>query len=185
MLRIWESVSLTPGAAMSERRHPQVVNVDEVEPMQRAKGRFGAKAKRLGASAGARGIGFNWMELQPGKTSFPFHYHTGIEEGMYVLAGTGELRLGAAKVQVRQGDYAAFPAGPDHAHTLTNTGKEPMRYLVFSNTNTTDIVGYPDSRKFGFAALPDPTTWPRGMWVQRMVKDHESVDYFEGEDTGE
>jgi uncharacterized cupin superfamily protein len=31
--------------------------------------------KRLGAPAAARAIGFNWMELQPGKTSFPYHYH--------------------------------------------------------------------------------------------------------------
>jgi uncharacterized cupin superfamily protein len=170
---------------MKERRHLNVVNIDEVEPMERPKGRFGAKAKRLGAPAGARGIGFNWMELQPGKTSFPFHYHTGIEEGLYVLSGSGELRLGGAKVQVRSGDYAAFPAGPDHAHTLANTGAGPLHYLMFSNTNTTDIVGYPDSKKFGFAALPDPTTWPKGMWVQKLVKEQESVGYYDGEDTGE
>jgi hypothetical protein len=33
---------------MPDRRHPQVVNVDEVEPMGRHKGRFGATARRLG-----------------------------------------------------------------------------------------------------------------------------------------
>ena len=51
------------------RRHPRVVNLDEVETMERGKGRFGAKAKRLGAPTGAKAIGFNWMELAPGKTS--------------------------------------------------------------------------------------------------------------------
>jgi uncharacterized cupin superfamily protein len=166
------------------RRHPRVVNLDEVEPMERGKGRFGAKARRLGAPAGAKEIGFNWMELQPGKTSFPYHWHAGIEEGLYVLAGTGELRIGQDKVQVRAGDYAAFPAGPDNAHTLTNTGNVPLQYLSFSNQNTTDIIGYPDSKKLAFGALPDVTTWPSGMWIRKLIRDQESVDYFDGEDTG-
>jgi len=170
---------------MISRRHPQVVNVDEVDGMSRARGRFGAQMKRLGAPAGARAIGFNWMELAPGKTSFPFHYHTGIEEGLYILAGTGELRLGKEKVSVRPGDYAAFPAGPDNAHTLTNTGTQPLQYLSFSNTNTTDIVGYPDSKKFAIGAMPDPSAWPNGMWVRKIIREQESVDYFDGEDTGE
>jgi uncharacterized cupin superfamily protein len=169
---------------MNPRRHARVVNLDEVEAMERPKGRFGGKAKRLGAPAGAQAIGFNWMELQPGKTSYPYHYHTGIEEGLFILTGAGELRIGKDKVAVRQGDYAAFPAGPDHAHALTNTGTQPLQYLMFSNQNTTDIVGYPDSKKFAFAAMPDPSTWPNGMWVRRLIKDQESVDYYEGEDVG-
>ena len=170
---------------MNTRRHPQVVNVDEVEPMSRPRGRFGGVGKRLGAAAGAKALGFNWMELQPGKTSFPYHYHTGIEEGLYILSGTGELRLGNDRVTVREGDYVAFPPGPDHAHALTNTGSEPLRYLSFSDRNTTDICAYPDSKKFAFVAMPDPATWPNGMWVYKLIKDQPSVDYFEGEDTGE
>ena len=170
---------------MAERRHPNVVNVDEVESMERTKGRFGVTGRRLAAPAGARAIGFNWMELAPGKTSLPYHYHTGIEEGLFVLSGTGELRIGQERVGVRSGDYAAFPAGPDHAHTLTNTGSEPLRYLSFSNQNTTDICAYPDSNKFAFAAMPDPSKWPQGMWVYRLIKDQPSVGYYDGEDTGE
>jgi uncharacterized cupin superfamily protein len=171
-------------AAMNTRRHAQVVNIDELEPMEHTRGRFGARAKRLGAPAGAKAIGFNWMELKPGNTSFPYHYHTGIEEGLYILAGSGELRIGKNRVPVRQGDYIAFPAGPDHAHSLTNSGKQPLQYLSFSNQNTTDIVGYPDSKKFAFGAIPDPSTWPQGMWVRKLIRDQESVDYFDGEDTG-
>ncbi len=168
---------------MSARRHPHVVNVDETESLSRPKGRFGVTMRRLGAPAGARGIGFNWMELQPGKTSFPYHYHTGIEEGLYVLSGTGELRIGNERVAVRAGDYAAFPPGPDCAHTLTNTGTEPLRYLSFSTLNTTDVCGYPDSKKFAFVGLADPSAWPNGLWVYKLINDQPSVDYFEGEDT--
>lgn len=170
---------------MSTRRHTRVVNIDEVEALSRPRGRFGVSMKRLGAPAGARAIGFNWMELLPGKTSYPCHYHTGIEEGLYVLSGSGELRIGGEKVGVRAGDYAAFPPGPDCAHTLTNTGTEPLRYLSFSNQNTADICVYPDSKKIGFVALPDPSAWPSGAWIYRLIKDQPSVDYYDGEDTGE
>ncbi len=170
---------------MNSRRHPNVVNIDEVDAMERGKGRFGASGKRLGRPAGAKSIGMNWMQLLPGKTSFPFHFHTGIEEGVFVLAGTGEMRIGKDKVAVKQGDYIAFPPGPDYAHTLTNTGTHPLQYLALSNQNTTDICGYPDSKKFAFAGMADPSTWPEGMWVRKMIKDQDSVDYFEGEDTGE
>jgi uncharacterized cupin superfamily protein len=170
---------------MPERRHSQVINIDEVEPIHRHKGRFGATAKRLGAPTGAKALGFNWAELQPGKTSFPYHFHTGIEEGIYVLSGHGTMRIGKASVAVRAGDYIAFPPGPDSAHTLKNTGEQPLQYLSFSNQNTTDICGYPDSKKFAFGGMEDPSKWPQGMWVSRIVRDQPSVDYYDGEDTGE
>jgi uncharacterized cupin superfamily protein len=170
---------------MPSRRHPQVVNLEEVSTMSRGKGRFGATARRLAAQAGARAIGATWFELQPGKTSFPYHFHTGIEEGLFILSGTGELRIGDDRVAVRSGDYCAFPAGPEHAHTLTNTGTQALQYLALSSQNTTDLVGYPDSKKWLIAATPEPSRWPDGMWMRKIIRDTESVDYFEGEDTGE
>jgi uncharacterized cupin superfamily protein len=170
---------------MNPRRHANVVNIDELESMSRGKGRFGVSAKRLGKPAGAKAIGINWMELQPGKTSFPYHFHTGVEEGIYILAGAGEMRIGEDTVAVKPGDYIAFPPGPAHAHTLTNTGPQALHYLSLSNQNTTDVVGYPDSRKFLFMGMSDPSTWPEGVWVRKLIQDQESVDYFAGEDTGE
>ena len=68
---------------------------------------------------------------------------------------------------------------------MANRRHAPLQYLALSNQNTTDIVGYPDSKKFAFAALPDPSTWPNGMWVRKIVKNEESVDYFAGEDIGD
>src|SRR5437762_2111977 len=115
---------------MNARRHPQVVNVQESEPMSRGKGRFGITARRLASPAGAKQLGCNWMELAPGKTAFPYHFHTGLEEGLFILKGTGELRLGKEKIPVREGDYIAFPAGPEHAHCLSNTAHEPLQYLA-------------------------------------------------------
>ncbi len=33
--------------------------------------------------------------------------------------------------------------------------------------------------------MADPATWPNGMWVRKIIRDQESVDYYDGEDTGE
>jgi len=77
-----------------QQRHPNILNLEEVTANEFGKGRFGAKAKRLSAPTGSKHIGCNWYELAPGKTSFPRHYHTGIEEALFILNGSATLRVG-------------------------------------------------------------------------------------------
>jgi len=121
------------------------------------------------------------VELDPGKTAWPFHFHRANEEAIYVLAGVGTLRLGSERLRVRTGDYVAMPIGADHAHQLTNTGSEVLRYLVVSTMVTPDVCVYPDSGKVGVIdGLDDDeggvrrvVTFPRGA----------EVDYWEGETT--
>ncbi|HEX4513044.1 MAG TPA: cupin domain-containing protein, partial [Polyangiaceae bacterium] len=92
---------------MGERRHPNVVNVDEVEPMKQAKGGFENARKRVGFEAGGLALGCAHTKVEPGKTAFPFHYHSAIEEAVYILEGTGTLRIGTEKLELRRGDYVA------------------------------------------------------------------------------
>jgi len=121
------------------------------------------------------------VELDPGKTAWPFHFHRANEEAIYVLAGVGTLRLGTDRLRVRTGDYVAMPIGADHAHQLTNTGSEVLRYLVLSTMVTPDVCVYPDSGKVGVIdGLDDDegevrrvVTFPQGA----------EVDYWEGETT--
>src|SRR5690349_6123539 len=154
---------------MSERRHKQVVNIDEVTVREDGKGGFGFRARRLGPEASGRALGCSHLELAPGKTAFPFHFHSAIEEGIYVLEGTGTMRIGGDRVEVRAGDYIAFPAGPETSHQLTNTGETPLRYLALSapaTPVTMDIVIYPDSKKVAYASGVDPVKGPRaGGWI--------------------
>src|SRR5271167_3292078 len=111
---------------MSEnRRHPNVVNVDAVSPDEQGQGDFASRRRRLGPEAGGRALGCSHFEVPPGKTAFPFHFHSGFEEALFVLEGTGTARIGKDRVELRAGDYMAFPAGPDGAHALTNTGTGP------------------------------------------------------------
>jgi uncharacterized cupin superfamily protein len=168
------------------RRHPHVVNVDEISPEEQGQGSFGFRRRRFTPEAGARAIGCSHLELAPGKTAFPLHFHSSQEEALFILEGTGTVRIGKDRVQVRAGDYVAFPAGPDTAHALTNTGDIPMRYLAMSGSATAvtlDVVGYPDSKKVAFASGVDPVKGFRaGGWVFKLIKeDQPNVGYYDDE----
>ena len=158
---------------MNPRRHPNVINLADVPPEPFSHGtRFAATARELGDAVGAQKLGACCYEVPPGKTTFPYHWHGAEEESLYVLEGTGTLRLGADTLAVGPGDYVAFPCGPDHAHQLTNTGAAPLRYLCFSTRADVEVVGYPDSGKIGTRA---------GTWLRRRHREANQVDYYDGE----
>jgi uncharacterized cupin superfamily protein len=167
---------------MPDRRHKQVVNIDEVTPREEARGGFRFRGRRLGPEAGSRSLGCTHFELAPGMTAFPFHFHTNYEEALYVLEGAGTLRIGDSEVNLRAGDYVAFPAGPESAHALTNTGTVSLRYLALSGPATPvslDICVYPDSNKVAYAAGVDPAKGLRGgAWIMGMHKQQPRVDYY-------
>jgi len=168
------------------RRHPNVVNIDEITPDRQQQGGFAFDRRRLGPEAGGRSLGCSHFEIPLGKTAFPFHFHSAFEEAIYVLEGTGTLRIGKDRVELRAGDYVGFPAGPDTAHALTNTGASPLRYLCVAGAATPptlDIVSYPDSKKLGFASGFDPVKGLRGgAWVTKLIKEEQPpVGYYDDE----
>ncbi len=162
---------------MSEARHPHIVNVEDVEPYVVDQGpKFAAVCRAVGRASGGKAIGCTWMEIPPGKTAFPFHYHCSVEEGVFVLEGEGTLRLGDETFPLRAGDYVTFPTGPGFAHQILNTGTGPLRYLGLSSASDTDLVGYPDSKKFGAVARSG------GKPVHRFLFRETGIDYFDGEE---
>ncbi len=117
------------------RRHPNVVNVSEIVPHERVVGaQFAARYTRLAANAGAGALGCMWFEVPPGRTAMPLHYHCANEEAVFVLEGTGTLRLGTETVPLRAGDWVSFPVGPAYAHQIINTGTTALRYLACPRT---------------------------------------------------
>jgi len=170
---------------MSERRHPRVVNVDEVEPRTIEKGRrFAAKMRSLGGNTGGKGLGCSHFEVPPGKTAFPHHFHCVLDEAIYVIEGEGTLRIGDERVAVRAGDYVSLPPGPDTAHQLINSGAGPLRYLGISTATTVEVVGYPDSKKVAARASESPAKAREGKWwVSHILRPGESLDYYDGEET--
>ena len=114
----------------TKRRHPNVVNADELEPMDNAHGdKFAAKISGLGRAAGGQGVGRNLFEVPAGRTAFPCHYHCANEEALYVLGGTGTLRIGEAKVALRPGDWINIPAHTRHRVESTDAN-EPSVWLA-------------------------------------------------------
>jgi len=171
---------------MSEttRRHPNVVSLEEVEPQRQEKGtRFGFAAKMLARATGARGIGCTFIEVPPGRTAFPRHFHYANEEAAFILEGQATLRIGKKTVPVRAGDYITFPPGDEYAHQLLNSGKAPLRYLALSTLQTTEVVGYPDSGKVGAAKYAfDPAGKPVAAFRALFRQSSQVTDYYEGEE---
>jgi hypothetical protein len=95
--------------------------------------------------------------------------------------GSGEARIGDARVPVRPGDWIALPTGPELAHQMVNVSTaEPLVYLCISTMRGAEIVEYPDSRKVG-AGVADPTS-PVGFRRIGMFRAGSgTLDYWESE----
>jgi uncharacterized cupin superfamily protein len=149
------------------------------EEKERGAARF--RRKRLGAAAGAERLGASLYELPAGASSWPYHYHAGNEEAMYVLSGTGVLRTPEGESRVGPGDFAAFPADESGAHRLRNDGDEPLRYLAVSTMRDPDVTVYPDSDKVGVFAGAPPGGADRERVVSGYFRRSDAVDYWDGE----
>jgi uncharacterized cupin superfamily protein len=162
-------------------RHRNVRNADEVEVREMIKGRHNMRLRQLGKPAGSIALGATLTEVAAGGISFPRHAHNVNEEAIYVLSGSGEARIGDARVPVRPGDWIALPTGPEHAHQMVNvSAAEPLVYLCISTMLGTEIVEYPDSGKVG-ARVADPTS-PVGFRRVGMFRAGSgTLDYWESE----
>ena len=106
--------------------HPNVVNENELEWGEQSHGeKFGYRRKSIGSTAGSERLGCSLYEVPPGRRAWPYHYHLANEEAIYVLEGSGMLRVGEEEAPVSQGDYVALPAGAEGAHQLVE--REPHR----------------------------------------------------------
>lgn len=132
--------------------------------------RFGGADVPLGKLGGCTQIGFNLMELPPGKQSCPFHWHQREEEHFYVLAGRCVLRSGDARHEMGPGDYVGFPAGTGVAHAFENPFDEPCRLVAVGSKDPDEIAVYPDSGKMKLRALGQIVPLPEN-----------SLDYWQGE----
>jgi len=56
--------------------------------------------------------------VPPGGRAWPYHYHLGKEEAIYVLIGSGTLRLGEREVTLSRGDYVGLPVEEAGAHQI-------------------------------------------------------------------
>ncbi|WP_415382421.1 cupin domain-containing protein [Halosimplex sp. TS25] len=134
---------------MSDSTEPAVVSESNLDWDEYDHGERAFRRKQLGAAAGGDELGTSLYELDPGKRTWPRHYHAGNEEAIYVLAGKLTLWLGTGEPEdgddeetehtLEPGDYVALPSGPDHAHEVEARGEETARFLVLSTMNEPDM----------------------------------------------
>jgi uncharacterized cupin superfamily protein len=168
-----------------------ILNIADVELQPRpaalsatgaAAERFDARMGFIGPQLGAEKLGYNITAVPPGKRAFPFHNHRVNEEMFFVVAGSGEVRIGATSYPIRTGDIIACPAGgKETAHQIINTGTTELRYLGVSTKLSPDIAEYPDSGKFGVLAEYPPDKNGKPQKFSFVGRENLNVNYWEGE----
>lgn len=156
------------------------VNAAELEWRQTDEGDAKFSRKELGAAAtrGDPEIGCSLYELPPGASSWPYHYHTGNAEAMFVLDGRGSVRLDGDEYEVRAGDFVPFPRGEAGAHRVRSGSDDSLQFLMMSTMHEPDVTVYPDSGKFGvFAGSPPGGRDDRALEGYYRIEDR--VGYWE------
>lgn len=171
-----------------------IINVDDAEchprpkefaPKGDAAKAFEVRTAHLSRLLGAEKLGYNISSVPPGKAAYPFHSHRVNEEMFFVLAGSGEIRIGDATHPLREGDVVACPAGgPETAHQIRNNGDADLRYLAVSTQQSPEICDYPDSGKFGVYALGSAKEDKNPKYFYFMGREGMALDYWDEEGSG-
>ncbi|WP_135534139.1 MULTISPECIES: cupin domain-containing protein [Halostella] len=153
------------------------VNADEMEWTTLEEGETFFKRKQLGDAAGGERIGCSLYEIPAGRRSWPYHYHTGNEEAIFVLDGRGTLRLDGESMPLAPGDYVALPGNERGAHRVVNDSDGALRYLMPSTMDEPDVTVYPDTGKIGvFVGAAPGGRGERSL--QGYYQTDDTVDYW-------
>ncbi len=102
--------------------------------------------KSLGDVCGLTGLGFHLIEVPPGAESTEYHRHYFEDECVYILSGQATAIIDDEEFPVAAGDFLGYAAGGP-AHTLVNTGDEPLRCLVAGQRLDHDVADYPHQHR--------------------------------------
>jgi uncharacterized cupin superfamily protein len=125
---------------------------------------------RLAELCNAKHFQFDIRSLDPGKFSFPYHFHRAAEELFVILSGEVTLRSPEGFQKLSQGDIVFFEEGAEGAHQLYNHNGSPCMYLDLRTTMGIDVCEYPDSGKVNI--LPNIEVFERSS----------AVNYYKGEE---
>jgi uncharacterized cupin superfamily protein len=143
---------------------------------------YGGSDVRIGPMVGVKDLGISYSEVQPGKSSCPFHNHHVEDELFIILEGEGTYRFGKDSYPVKAGDVLGAPAGgQDTAHQIINTGTTPLRYYGISTMSLADVCEYPGSGKFGVFSRHTRNPYDHATIRHLQHLDHKGVDYWDGE----
>lgn len=113
------------------------------------------------------------FDIPPGKSNYPYHYHTANEEIFYIISGKGLLKTPEGEKTVSPGEVIICPASDKGAHKLTNISEtQTLTYLDVDTNRFPEVVFYPDSDKIGIKA---------GTEMKNLYMYDTDVDYYAGE----
>ncbi len=168
-----EAAAGPPAVVELSPRPSSIVNVADLEPLERDGATVGRRVRYLGREAGSVQTGIRHAEVFPGKLNAPPHCHTLEEEIFVVLEGDGDLLLwdkGEVEEQaVRTGSVVVRPPASEVAHAFRG-GDDGMTLLMYGTREPGEVCYYPRSGKVYFVGL--------GL-VARLG---EQLDYWDGED---
>jgi uncharacterized cupin superfamily protein len=137
---------------------------------------FNCDRARVGRQAGCERLGASVWSIPAGETAYPYHFHLGEEELLFVLSGRPSLRTPSGWRELEEGEVVAFPIGERGAHQFANRTADEVRVLAISTGGAPDIVLYPESGKVGaFERRPE------GGGLYALFRAGDAVDYWEGE----
>jgi uncharacterized cupin superfamily protein len=125
---------------------------------------------RLGEICGSKHFMFDIRQLDPGKYSFPYHFHRNAEELMMIMSGSFTLRTKDGLSVVNAGELIFLETGETGVHQFFNHTDVPCIYLDIRSTVGIDITEYPDSGKINI--LP----------FREVFEKSSKVDYNKGEE---
>jgi uncharacterized cupin superfamily protein len=115
---------------------------DDVAWMTHEHGDLHTERQRLGAAAGAVGVGLSRYRVAPGGRAMPLHVHADEEEIFFVLSGSGHSWQDDALHEVHAGDVIVHRAQAE-AHTLVADYGEPLDVLAFGSGSPTGLTQLP------------------------------------------
>lgn len=151
---------------------PKIFNIDNVafEEKKISIPEFAWKiSEKLSEKVDSKKMHFNFVSLDKGKFSYPYHFHRNTEELFVIISGSAILRTPNGFQEVKQGDVIFIEMGYSGAHQFYNNKKDPLVYLDIRIKSDVDIVDYPDSNKVNILPFMD------------IFKLKDKVDYFEDE----
>ncbi|HLF00294.1 MAG TPA: hypothetical protein VI540_10395 [Gaiellaceae bacterium] len=168
-----EAAAGPPEVSELSPRPPNIVNVDDVEAVERDGQTVARRVRDLGRAAGSVRTGLRHAEVPPGKLNAAPHCHSVEEEIFVVLDGDGALVLweseGVVEYPVIAGSVVTRLPGTGVAHSFRG-GDRGMTLLMYGTRNPSDVCFYPRSHKVFFTGL--------GL----ITRVGETIDYWEGED---
>ena len=85
----------------------------------------------------------NFVEVEPGKYAYGYHYHEENEEVFYIISGEASVKTEKGDIHLKQGDIICFPANINGSHVISNPSKtEKLIYLDVGTANKPDVVHF-------------------------------------------